>query len=111
MSEGRAVAVCWPRTPDEVAGAVRIARRHQRPFVACGSGTGLAGGAIPLDDALVIVTTQMNRILDVDPHARVAWVEPGVLNLDLSRAVSHLGLHYAPDPPIVQACCDDGSGA
>jgi glycolate oxidase len=111
VSEGRAVAVCWPRTADQVAAGVRIARRHRRPFVARGSGTGLAGGATPLDDALVIVTTQMNRILDVDPVARVAWVEPGVLNLDLSRAVAHLGLHYAPDPSSQQACTIGGNVA
>ena len=71
MSDGRAVAVCWPRSADEVAAAVRIARRHDRPFVARGSGTGLAGGATPLDDALVIVTTQMNRILDEIGRAHV----------------------------------------
>ncbi len=111
VSEGGAVAVCWPKSAAEVATAVRIARRHGRPFVARGSGTGLAGGAIPLDDALVIVTTQMNRILDVDPQARVAWVEPGVLNLDLTRAVSHLGLHYAPDPSSQQACTIGGNVA
>ena len=111
MSEGNAVAVCWPRSAADVAAAVRIARRHGRPFVARGSGTGLAGGATPLDDALVIVTTQMNRILDIDPQARVAWVEPGVLNLDLSRAVAHLGLHYAPDPSSQQACTIGGNVA
>jgi glycolate oxidase len=111
VSEGQAVAVCWPRSADEVAAAVRIARRHGRPFVARGSGTGLAGGATPLEDAVVIVTTRMNRLLDVDPHARVAWVEPGLLNLDLTRAVSHLGLHYAPDPSSQQACTIGGNVA
>ncbi len=79
------------------------------PFVARGSGTGLAGGATPLDDALVIVTTQMNRVLAVDPFERTATVEPGVLNLDLSRAVAHLGLHYAPDPSSQQACSIGGN--
>ena len=69
------------------------------------------GGATPLDDPVVIVTTQMNRVLDVDPRARVAWVEPGVLNLDLTRAVSHLGLHYAPDPSSQQACTIGGNVA
>ena len=83
--------------------------RHGRPFVARGSGTGLAGGATPLDDPVVIVTTQMNRVLEVDAEARVAWVEPGVLNLDLSRAVGHLGLHYAPDPSSQQACTIGGN--
>ena len=102
-------AVCFPRSADEVAAAVRVARRHGRPFVARGSGTGLAGGATPLDDPVVIVTTQMNRVLEVDADARVAWVEPGVLNLDLSRAVRHLGLHYAPDPSSQQACTIGGN--
>jgi glycolate oxidase len=111
VAEGDALAVCWPRTADEVAATVRIARRHGRPFVARGSGTGLAGGATPLGDPVVIVTTQMNRVLDVDPAGRVAWVEPGVLNLDLTRAVRHLGLHYAPDPSSQQACTIGGNVA
>ena len=111
VSEGKAVAVCWPRSAGEVAAAVRVARRHGRPFVARGSGTGLAGGATPLGDPVVIVTTRMNRVLEVDAQSRVAWVEPGVLNLDLTRAVSHLGLHYAPDPSSQQACTIGGNVA
>jgi glycolate oxidase len=64
-----------------------------------------------MGDPLVIVTTQLNHILDVDAEQRVAWVEPGVLNLDLSRAVAHLGLHYAPDPSSQQACTIGGNVA
>jgi glycolate oxidase len=109
VARGRAAAVCWPVDGDGVAAAVRVARRHGRPFVARGSGTGLAGGATPVGDPVVIVTTQMNRVLDVDGENRVAWVEPGVLNLDLSRAVRHLGLHYAPDPSSQQACTIGGN--
>ncbi len=109
VAVGKARAVCFPRSGAEIAAAVRVARRHGRPFVARGSGTGLAGGATPLDDPVVIVTTQMNRVVEVDAEARVAWVEPGVLNLDLSRAVSHLGLHYAPDPSSQQACTIGGN--
>lgn len=101
--------MCFPRSTRDVASAVAIAARHDRPFVARGSGTGLAGGATPVDDPLVIVTTQMNRVRSVDPVGRVAWVEPGVLNLDLSRAVAHLGLHYAPDPSSQQACTIGGN--
>jgi glycolate oxidase len=86
-----------------------VARRHGRPFLARGSGTGLAGGATPVDDPVVIVTTQMNRVLEVDARERVAWVEPGVLNLDLSRAIRHLGVHYAPDPSSQQACTIGGN--
>ena len=103
--------MCWPQTADAVAAAVRVARRHGRPFVARGSGTGLAGGATPLGDPVVIVTTQLNRVLEVDPVHRVAWVEPGVLNLDLTRTVHHLGLHYAPDPSSQQACTIGGNVA
>ncbi len=77
--------------------------------MARGSGTGLAGGATPLDDALVIVTTRMNRVVGVDRHQRRAWVEPGVLNLDLTRSVTQFGLHYAPDPSSQQACSIGGN--
>ena len=111
VGEGNALAVCFPRAGHEVAAAVRVARRHGRPFVARGSGTGLAGGATPVDDPLVIVTTRLNRVLEVDAAERVAWVEPGVLNLDLSRHVAHLGLHYAPDPSSQQACTIGGNVA
>jgi len=111
VERGEAAAVCFPATGSEVAAAVGVAARHGRPFVARGSGTGLAGGATPVDRPVVIVTTHLNRVLDVDPVDRVAWVEPGVLNLDLSRAVRHLGLHYAPDPSSQAACSVGGNVA
>src|SRR3954465_622273 len=108
---GKAEVVCFPLTAAEVQACVRVCRRHGRPFVPRGSGTGLAGGAVPLDDPVVIVTTKMTRILEVDADERVAWVEPGVLNLDLSRAVAYLGLHYAPDPSSQQSCSIGGNVA
>jgi glycolate oxidase len=111
VASGSAAAVCFPRDGAELAASVRIAARHERPFVARGSGTGLAGGATPVGDPLVIVTTQLNRVLEIDADERFAWVEPGVLNLDLSRAVAHLGLHYAPDPSSQQACTIGGNVA
>jgi glycolate oxidase len=107
--EGSAAAVCFPQSAGDVAAAVRIAVKHGRPFVVRGSGTGLAGGATPVGDPLVIVTTALNRLLEVDAEDRVAWVEPGMLNLDLSRAVAHLGLHYAPDPSSQAACTVGGN--
>jgi glycolate oxidase len=109
--EGDTSVVCLPVTTDEVAACVRIAARHGVPFVPRGSGTGLAGGAVPLAGALVIVTSKMNRIISVDPVNRLAWVEPGVLNLDLSRHVEHLGLHFAPDPSSQQTCSIGGNVA
>jgi glycolate oxidase len=111
VKAGEAAAVCFPTSAAEVQACVRIARRHDRPFVARGTGTGLSGGAVPVGRAVVIVTTRLNRILEVDVDERVAWVEPGVLNLDLSRAVAPHGLHFAPDPSSQQACSIGGNVA
>ena len=111
VERGEAAAVCFPADAEQVAAAVAVAARHDRAFVARGSGTGLAGGATPVGRPVVIVTTRLNRVLQVDGPERAAWVEPGVLNLDLSRAVRHLGLHYAPDPSSQQACTIGGNVA
>ncbi len=92
-------------------GIVRACAEAGVPFVTRGSGTGLAGGAVPLDAAVVVVTTRMNRIVEVDVDNRVAWVEPGVLNLDLSRHVAPFGLHFAPDPSSQAACSIGGNVA
>lgn len=109
--EGVAAVVCFPTTTDEVRACVQTAVRHDVPFVARGSGTGLAGGAVPPDGAVVISTTKMNRVVSVDPVGRRAWVEPGVLNLDLTRAVAVHGLHFAPDPSSQQTCSIGGNVA
>ena len=108
---GDAAVACFPRSTGEVAAAVRIARRHGLPFVARGSGTGLAGGAVPVGDPVVIVTTKMDRIVSIDPDERVAWVEPGVINLDLTRELAPYRLHFAPDPSSQQACTIGGNVA
>src|SRR5438270_4287367 len=113
--EGRAAVICFPTTTAEVQAAVRIARVHERPIIPRGSGTGLAGGAVPLGpdghDPVVVVTTKMNQILEVDEEQRLAWVQPGVLNLDLTRSVTPLGLHFAPDPSSQQSCSVGGNVA
>ncbi len=111
VMRGSAAVVCLPTSTAEVAACVRIARRHRRPFVPRGAGTGLAGGAVPVEGAVVVVTTKMDRILAVDADARVAWVEPGVVNLDLTRHLAPLGLHFAPDPSSQQACTVGGNVA
>ncbi len=113
MLAGDAAVICFPTTTAEVAAAVRISRAHGRPFVPRGSGTGLAGGAVPVGPSppVVIVTTKMDKILSVEPDTRVAWVQPGVLNLDLTRAVARHGLHFAPDPSSQQSCTIGGNVA
>ncbi len=108
---GDAGPICFPLTTAEVADCVKVARRHGRSFVARGSGTGLAGGAVPIDQPVVIVTTKMNQIIEVDEENRVAWVEPGVINLDLTRALAPHGLHFAPDPSSQQTCSVGGNVA
>ncbi|MBM35928.1 MAG: FAD-binding oxidoreductase [Acidimicrobiaceae bacterium] len=109
--EGNPMIVCLPVNTEEVQQIVRICRKHDRPFLARGSGTGLAGGAVPVGDPVVIATAKMNKILEVDLQNRIAWVEPGVLNLDLSRELSPLGFHFAPDPSSQQVCSIGGNVA
>ena len=110
---GEAGVVCFPLTTAEVQSAVRVAVRHGRAVIPRGSGTGLAGGAVPVADQppVVIVTTRMDALLGVDEEERVAWVQPGILNLDLTRAVMPLGLHFAPDPSSQQSCSVGGNVA
>jgi glycolate oxidase len=108
---GDAAVVCFAESTEDVQAIVRVANDFQVPFVARGSGTGLAGGAVPMSGSIVISTAKMNRILSVDPINRLAWVEPGVLNLDLSRQIAHLGVHFAPDPSSQQTCSIGGNVA
>ena len=109
--EGAASVVCLPTTTTEVQACVRACAGHGVPFVARGSGTGLSGGAVPLDGAVVIATTKLNAVLSVDADERVAWVQPGVLNLDLSKHCAPRRLHFAPDPSSQQSCSIGGNVA
>ena len=95
ISRGTVAAVVFPETTQEVAACVRIARRHGVPVVARGAGTGLAGGATPIEPAVVVVLTKMNQIHEVDEESRTAWVGPGVINLDLTNHLAPLGYHFA----------------
>jgi len=109
--KGRAGVVCFPVTTHEVQAIVRICAEFNQAFVARGSGTGLAGGATPIDGSVVISTAKMNRLISVDPVNRLAWIEPGMLNLDLTREVSQHDLHFAPDPSSQQSCTIGGNVA
>lgn len=103
--------VCYPVSTAEVQSIMRIAEAHERAVVPRGAGTGLAGGAIPLGGPVVVSTGKMNRVLDIDLENRVAWVEPGVINLDLSKTLTPLGFHFAPDPSSQQVCTLGGNVA
>jgi glycolate oxidase len=109
MVEGRCALVAFPRTTQDIVACVRIATEHGLPIVPRGSGTGLAGGASPVGDALVVVTSKMTRILEVRPEDRLAWVEPGVPNLDLANALRPYGSTFAPDPSSQQTSSIGGN--
>jgi glycolate oxidase len=103
--------VVLPDTAEQVSGVVKLARRYGLPVIARGAGTGLSGGAIAELGGLVLVLSRMKRILEVNPQEGMALVEPGVVNLDLSRAIAHLGLYFAPDPASQRACTIGGNVA
>ena len=81
------------------------------PFVARGSGASLSGGSLPVKEGIVIALNRLNHILRLDPHERIAVVEPGVINLDVSKAAAPFGLYYAPDPSSQQVCAIGGNVA
>ncbi|HLN14489.1 MAG TPA: FAD-linked oxidase C-terminal domain-containing protein [bacterium] len=90
--------VVLPGTTDEVCEILRVAAKHGSPVVPRGAGTGIAGGALPILGGIVVGLNRMNRILDIDLDNRMAVVEPGVTNIEITRAVADLGYFYAPDP-------------
>ncbi|MEM7129722.1 MAG: FAD-linked oxidase C-terminal domain-containing protein [Chloroflexota bacterium] len=104
-------AVVLPESPEEVIETVRLCHEYNVPFVARGSGTSLSGGSLPIQDGVVIALNRLNRILRLDPIDRVAVVEPGVVNLDVSKAAAAHGLYYAPDPSSQLICTIGGNVA
>src|SRR5688572_7936962 len=101
---GRPRAVVLAETQQEVIEVVRLCHAAAVPFMARGSGTSLSGGAVPVDDGIVIALNRLNRIMRVDAAERVAVVEPGVVNLDVTAAAAPHGLYYAPDPSSQSVC-------
>ena len=103
--------VVLPRTTEEVSGVVKTAGAYGVPVVARGAGTGLSGGAIAEHGGIVVALTRMTSILEIDEVNRLAVVEPGVVNIDLTAAASKYGLYYAPDPSSQKACTIGGNVA
>ena len=108
VERGAPMCVVFPESTEHVSAIVRIAASHGVPIVPRGAGTGLAGGAIATEPGVLVVMTKLHEI-EIDAEARTAWVGPGVINLDLSRHVEDLGLHFAPDPSSQQACTIGGN--
>ncbi|MDG6772724.1 FAD-linked oxidase C-terminal domain-containing protein [Thiomicrorhabdus sp. ZW0627] len=105
------LAVVLPNNIEEVQAALRICKKHKTPVITRGSGTGLAGGALPHSDGIVLGLSKMNRILHIDHLARTAVLQPGVRNISVTQAVEPYGLYYAPDPSSQVACSIGGNVA
>src|SRR5262249_7334354 len=103
--------VVLPGSTEEVASIVRIAREARLPLAPRGSGTWLSGGALRVEGRLVIALSRMKRILEVDLENGWMRVEPGVFNLDVSKAVGEAGYYYAPDPSSQSVCSIGGNVA
>ena len=111
INRGPVLAVALPESTEEVVACLKAARRHGVPVVPRGAGTGLAGGAVPSEPALVLALTKMDRIWEVDVASRTAWVGAGVINLELTRHTQEAGLHFAPDPSSQAVCTVGGNVA
>ena len=107
----RPAAVVLPETQAEVIETVRLCHEHGVPFVARGSGTSLSGGSLPIRDGITIALNRLNKIIKLDPAQRIAVVEPGVVNLTVTKAAAPHGLYYAPDPSSQLICTIGGNVA
>jgi glycolate oxidase subunit GlcD len=111
IHRARPLAVVLPDSTEEVLWLIRLLNAERIPFLARGAGTCLSGGPTPVGPAVVIETARMKRILEVDAEDLIAVVQPGLVNLALTRAVSPHGLHYAPDPSSQAVCTIGGNVA
>jgi glycolate oxidase len=107
----RPALVVLPRTTEEIAAIVKLCYDQEIPWVARGAGTGLSGGALPVEDCILIVTTRMKQILDIDYENQRIVVQPGIINNWVTQAVSGAGFYYAPDPSSQIICSIGGNVA
>jgi glycolate oxidase len=98
IEKSRPDAVVFPRSTAQVAEVVKLCNQHGAPIVARGAGTSLAGGCLPVGGGVVVVLTRMKQIIEINLRDRLAVVEAGVPNIQLTRALAGTGYHFAPDP-------------
>src|SRR5205823_7579502 len=103
--------VVLPGSTEEVVEVVRIARAAGLPLVPRGAGTGLSGGALPVPGCVLVSLSRMKRILEIDLKNAYMRVEPGVINLDVSKRLAPDGFYYAPDPSSQSVCTIGGNVA
>ncbi len=105
------LAVVLPQNVRQIKQVLKICKATRTPLVTRGAGTGLAGGAMPVENSIVLGLSKLNKIKSVDVENRLAVVEPGVRNIAISEAVATHGLYYAPDPSSQIACTIGGNVA
>lgn len=111
IERSRPDVVVFPRSTRQVADVVKLARGHDAPVVPRGAGTSLVGGCLPIDGGVVVMLTRMNHILEINVRDRMAVVEAGVPNIQLTRRLAGTGYHFAPDPSSQGACTIGGNVA
>ncbi|MBT6022767.1 MAG: FAD-binding protein, partial [Candidatus Thioglobus sp.] len=104
-------AVVLPDNIEQIKQVLKICKKHNTPVVTRGAGTGLAGGAMPLENSVVLGLSKLNKVKSIDANNQLAVVEPGVRNIAISEAVAKYGLYYAPDPSSQIACSIGGNVA
>jgi len=109
VEEAHPEAIVFPRHKQDVVEIVSLANHHDVSIVGRGAGTGLSGGALARRGGIVVAFSRMNHILEIDAENQRAVVEPGVVNLDLSRATEKYGLYFAPDPSSQKSCTIGGN--
>ena len=109
VEEAHPDVIVFPRRKQDVVEIVKLANRYDVSIVGRGAGTGLSGGALARQGGIVLAFSRMNHILEIDAENQRAVVEPGVVNLDLSRAAEKYGLYFAPDPSSQKSCTIGGN--
>lgn len=104
-------AVLFPEAPEHIAKIMELANHERFAVVPRGSGTGLSGGSVPVENSIVLVMTKWDRILEIDTENLTAWVEPGVITEKLQNEVEKPGLFYPPDPGSMKICTIGGNVA
>jgi len=111
VEKARPELVVFPHTTEEVSSIVKLAARYEVPVVGRGAGTGLSGGALARGGGVMIVFARMDKIIEIDWESRRAVVQPGVVNAEITKAVEHAGLYFAPDPSSQKSCTIGGNVA
>jgi glycolate oxidase len=104
-------AIVIPQTKEQISAVLTLANEEHFAIVPRGSGSGLSGGSIPVENSIVLLMSHWNKILEVDAENLTVLVEPGVITADIHAAVEKLGLFYPPDPGSMNICTIGGNVA